>query len=56
MIKILRIHGKLEKMNGDLMVKTTYYQLLSVMLDIQWVWKNEELTNFGKKTVLLYRR
>ena len=29
-----------KKMNGYLMLKMTYYQLLSVMLDIQWVWKN----------------
>ena len=29
-----------KKMNGYLMFRTTYYQLLSVMLDIRWVWKN----------------
>ena len=34
-----------------LYVKNTYYQLLSVMLDIPWVWK-EELTGFGMKNTL----
>ena len=40
MMKIMRIAGKLENMNGCLMLKMTYYQLLSVMLDIRWAWKN----------------
>ena len=31
---------KKEKTSGYLMLKMTYYQLLSVMLVIQWVWKN----------------
>ena len=36
----IRTLGKLEKMNGYLMLKMTYYQLLSVMLDTTWGWKN----------------
>ena len=40
MMNFMKILGKLEKMNGYLMLKMTYYQLLSVMLDIKWVWKN----------------
>ena len=39
-MKFMKIHGKLEKTSGYLMLKMTYYQLLSVMLDTQWVWKN----------------
>ena len=39
-MKFMKMRGKIEKMNGCLMSGTTYYQLLSVMLDIQWVWKN----------------
>ena len=31
--------GRKEKMSGYFMLKVTYDQLLSVMLDIQWVWK-----------------
>ena len=41
MKKFMRVHGKLEKMNGYLMLKTVYNQQLSVMLDIQWVWKKK---------------
>ena len=36
----MKILGNPEKMNGCFMLKLTYYQLHSVMLDIQWVWKN----------------
>ena len=39
-MKFMRIHGKLKKTNEYLMLKMTYYQLLSVMLDKQWEWKN----------------
>ena len=39
-MKFMRTLGKLEKMSGYLMLRTTYYQLLSVMLDTQWVRKN----------------
>ena len=37
--EIYEIHGKLKKTSGYLMLRTMYYQLLSVMQDIQWVWK-----------------
>ena len=33
MMKSIMIRGKLEKTSGYLMLKMTYYQLLSVMLD-----------------------
>ena len=39
-MKFMKILGKRKKTNGYLMLKMTYYQLLSVMLDIQWEWKN----------------
>ena len=39
-MKYMRIHGKLKKTNGYRMLKMTFYQLLSVMLDIHWEWKN----------------
>ena len=38
-MKFMEIYVKPEKMNGYFMSKMTYYQLLSVMLDIQWVRK-----------------
>ena len=39
-MKFMRKHGKLKKTSGYLMLKMTYYQLLSVLLDMQWEWKN----------------
>ena len=41
MMKFMKIRGKLEKINGYLLLRMTYYQLLSVTLDTRWVWKNE---------------
>ena len=41
MMKFIKILGKKEKMSGYLMLKLTYYQLLSAMLDTRWVWKNK---------------
>ena len=38
-MKFMKIHGKLERKNSYLMVKMTFYQLFSVMLDILWAWK-----------------
>ena len=38
--EFMRIHGKLKKTSGCLMLRTMFHQLLSVMLDIQRVWKN----------------
>ena len=32
---------KIKKMNGYRMMKKTYYQLLSVMLDIKWIWTDQ---------------
>ena len=40
MMKFMKVRGKLEKTSGYLMLKMTYYQPHSVMLDIQWEWKN----------------
>ena len=40
MMKLMKIRGDPEKMNGYRMLKMTQNQLLAVMLDIQWVWKN----------------
>ena len=39
-MKLMKILGKKEKMSGNLMLKMTYYQLLSAMVDIWLVWKN----------------
>ena len=39
-MKFMRIHGKLKKTSGYLMLRTMYYQPLSVMLDIQWDWRS----------------
>ena len=39
-MKFMKILGKLDKTSGYLMLRTMYYKPLSVMLDIQWVWKN----------------
>ena len=35
MMKSRRIHGKLKKTSGCLMIKMTYYKLPSVTLDVQ---------------------
>ena len=40
MMKFMRILEKRKKLSGYLMLKMTYYQLLSAMLDTQWVRKN----------------
>ena len=40
MMKFMKTLGKLEKMNDYLMLRKTYDQLRSVLLDIQRVWKN----------------
>ena len=37
--EFIKTHGK-GKMNGYLILKTTFYQLLYVMLGIQKQWKN----------------
>ena len=40
MMKFMKINGKLEKMNGYLMLKLNFYQQLSVIIDIRWGWRN----------------
>ena len=38
-MKFMRTHGKTKKMSGYFILKTTFYQLLSLMLDIVKTWK-----------------
>ena len=53
MMKFMKILGKRKKMNGYLMLKMPYYQLLSFMLFYAgYTMSMEELTEFGMKNSL----